>query len=160
MQTSFIYPPPLCSLTCHLFTPSVLRITKWSPSECSQVALEAAGDQKRERRDHKRKCSGLSSSPPHSSVLFPQVPIPTPTPHSQPPASPPSASWQLALAPWPQPDPQCPVLMADPPALQLTVWSLGWQPGCSTSHYFSHCNSFPCDWRQLGCQAQPWLAVT
>ena len=92
MQTSIIYPPPLCSLTCPPFTPSVLRIT-------TKVALEAVRDQKRGRRDHKIKCSDLSSFPLHSSVVFPQVPIPTSTPHSPPPASPPSASWHLALAP-------------------------------------------------------------
>lgn len=37
--------------------------------------MEAVGDQRRGRTGHKGKCSNLSSSLLHSSVLFPQVPL-------------------------------------------------------------------------------------
>lgn len=96
----------------------------------------------------KRKCFNLSSSVPHSSALFPWVPIPS---HLSPQPS----LRRLAPRFW--------LLLRQPTSSALLWWqipglcswqcgALGWLPGCSTPHYFSHCNSFPCDWRQLGRQ--------
>lgn len=149
MQTSIIYPHPLCSLTCPPFTPSVFLRWHWR-----LLGI------RREEEEITRESAWISPLPCTQVSSFPRSQS-LPQPHSRGPL--PALLQQVDTwlrLPWPQPNLQCPALMADSRAMQLTVWSLGWQPGCSTSHYFSHCSSFPCDWRQLGCQAQPWLTVT
>ena len=77
MQTSFIYPPPLCSLTCHLFTPSVLRITKWV---FSGGIGGCWGSEERKERSQEKVLRSLLLSPALKCPLSPGPnPYPNPT---------------------------------------------------------------------------------